>query len=188
MVQNLIGMPKIDSLATDGLDGVEDSLAYRVHEIERHLHNWERWFGAAGVPSGEVHVADRIGTTSTAFQADAGNVTWGAWLQILGSSDTPDTAGMEKYDLHRIQVTAVERINSVHFVQLTFGTSGAAGLAAGEYTEFVFHPQGQTGQRLPVPILDRRYDAGAKAWIRVMVPGQNTGTMDFFFGLHEYPG
>lgn len=73
---DLIGrLRKIDSAASDGLDGVEDSVAYRIHEAERHFHSFERWFGAAVSPDGEVHVADRIGTSVTAFQADGGNNT-----------------------------------------------------------------------------------------------------------------
>ena len=162
------------------------SQANQLTEIERHLHGWERWFGAAGSPNGEIHVADRIGTTSTPFQADGGDDTWGNWLQVLGSSDTPATSGLVKYDLHRIQVTAVERTASIHFVQVAFGASGAAGLASGDYTEVVFHPQGQTGQRVPIPIMDRRKAVGTKAWLRVWAVGQDTGTMSFFVGLHEY--
>jgi len=159
--------------------------AGQLYEAERHLHNWERWFGLAGTPDGEVHRADRIGTTSTVFQADAGDDTWGNWLQILGSDDTPADSGNTKYDLHRIIVNATERTGA-HFVQIAFGASGAAALTAGDYTEFVFSPG--TPQKVPGPvdIIDRRKAAGTKAWLRVWVPGQSTGTMDFYIGLHEY--
>jgi len=159
--------------------------AEQLYEVERHLHNWERWFGLAGSPSGETHVADRIGTTTTAFQADAGNNTWGDWLQVLGSDDTPADSGNVKYDLHRIIVDASER-TGLHLVQVAFGASGAAALAAGDYTEFVFSPG--TPQKVPGPvdIIDRRKASGTKAWLRVWVPGQDTGTIDFFIGIHEY--
>ena len=43
---------KIDNQAVDGLLGVKDSLAYKIHEIEKHLHNREFWFGANTAPSG----------------------------------------------------------------------------------------------------------------------------------------
>jgi len=42
------GLEKIDNKAVDGLLGVSNSLGYRVHEIERHLHGRERWLGKAG--------------------------------------------------------------------------------------------------------------------------------------------
>lgn len=179
---------KIDNVITDGLGGVEDSLSYRTEEIEHHLHHWNRWFGKADTPNGEVHVADRIGTTTTPFQVDAGDNTWGSWLQILGSSDTPIDTNMVMYDLHLVQIVAAENANSTHFVQVAFGSSGDAALSAGTYTEFIFHPQSVQAQELPVPITTSRRLSGTKAWIRTWVSGQNTSTMDFFFGLHEYRG
>ncbi len=39
---------KIDNQAVDGLSGVSNSMAYKVHEIEKHFHNHERWFGKLG--------------------------------------------------------------------------------------------------------------------------------------------
>ena len=178
-----------DSLnaANAGLEGPEDSLGYRVGEIERHLHSYESWFGAAVAPSGETHVADRIGTTQTAFQADAGNDTWGSWVQVLGSSDTPARTDQVKYDLHRFEFVTAERTGT-HFIQVAFGDSGAAAFTAGDYSEFVIVEP--IGQALPGPIQvqDRRKDVGTKAWVRIFVPGQNTGTLDFYIGLHEYEG
>ena len=49
---------KIDAEAVNGLMGTVDSLSYKVHEIEKHLHNWERWLGLAAVPVGETHRFD----------------------------------------------------------------------------------------------------------------------------------
>jgi len=64
---------KIDLAATDGLTGVSNSLSYRTHEAERHLHSGARWFETAAVPAGETHVADAMGDGAGAFQIDAGN-------------------------------------------------------------------------------------------------------------------
>ena len=142
----------------------------------------------AGVPDAEVHRADRIGTTTTPFQADGGNLVWGSWLQILGSTDTPVGGGMAKFDLHRIQMVSVERINATYFVQVALGASGAGAFGSGDYTEFVFHPQSVQAQEVPVEMITRRKDAGTKAWLRCLAVGQNGGEMDFFFGIHEYEG
>ena len=70
---------------------------YGIFEIERHFHSYERWYEAAASPSGETHIADRIGSGSGAFQIDAGNDDWGLWVQVLGSSDTPADTGKVKY-------------------------------------------------------------------------------------------
>jgi len=182
----VLNPPMLDEQATDGLLGIQDSLAYRVNEIERHFHSYERWFGAANTPDGEIHVADRIGTSVTAFQADAGNNTWGDWLQILGSSDTPDTSGSAYYDLHEIFITTAERA-ATYFVQLAKGIDGDTALTNNTYSEFMFLPAAAS-RIIPIVIQSRRYISGTKAWIRCFCPGQNTGTMDFFIGLHEYEG
>lgn len=178
---------KIDNAPTDGLTGVENSLAYRVHEIERHFHSFESWFETAAVPSGEVHVADRIGDGGGAFQIDAGNDDWGAWVQILGSGDTPARTGAVNFDLHRLEISNTER-NATYFMQIAYGASGAAGLAAGIYTEAVFQPASNQVDSGPVTIQCRRHDAGTLVWARCMCPGQNTATLNFYFGLHEYEG
>jgi hypothetical protein len=177
----------IDGELVDGLLGVADSLAYKVQEIERHLHSYEAWFEVAAVPSGEVNIADRIGSGNGVFQVDAGNDTWGAWVQILGSGDTPERAGSAYYDVHEILFTTVER-NFPYAFQVAYGDSGAAGLAAGDYTESMYSPQSNTIDSGPVELHNRRTAAGTKAWARCYCPGQDTGTMDFYFGFHEYEG
>ena len=178
---------KIDAFATDGLGGTSNSLAYRVHEVERHFHSYERWMELASVPAGETHRADAAGAGAGAFQLDAGNATWGAWLQILGSTDTPVTTGNVKYDLHRVLVSATER-NAVYVVQLAFGASGAVALAAGAYTEAVFIPTGNQGDSGPVGVQMPRVATTTKGWARCICPGQDTATLNFFIGLHEYEG
>lgn len=177
--------PKIDDLATLGLDGVEDSLAYRVHEIERHLHNNQYWFGAAAIPDGELHVADRA--TTTAFQATAGNDTWGSWLQIVGSEDT--VVGDVKFDLNRILVEDVPAPASlkVHLVQIGHGASGAAALSAGDVTEIMFAPE-RDARSDPYTFQSRRIAVGEKVWLRHWASGQNAPTMDFFYSRHGYQG
>ena len=179
---------KLDSAAATGLTGTANSIAYRAHEIERHLHGYERWFGLAVTPSGETHVADAIGTTTTPFRLDAGNLTWGAWVQILGSADTPFISGQVKFDLHEFEIVDRERASATHFFRFAGGTSGAAGLAAGTYSEVVWRSGGAQDRAQAMPFMDRRYSAGTKLWAQVLAVGQNTGWVDVWFGLHEYEG
>jgi len=178
----------VDGVLVDGLEGVVNSLSYRVHEIERHLHSRERWFGAAAVPNAEIHVADNILTSPAPFVADAGNNTWGTWLQVLGSSDTPSIAGSTHFDPHRFMVTAAEHDNTTYLVQIASGTSGDVGLAAGTYTETVFHTTGNKVGAVPAFIQTVRIAAGTKAWVRLWARTKDTGTLTFYFGLHEYEG
>lgn len=179
---------KIDGVAVDGLSGVEDSLAYEVNEIEKHHHNWERFMAKAATPAGETHVADNIIDNQVAFQANGGNNTWGAWIQVLGSDDTPVITAMAKYDLHRILVVSHQRNNNLYLMQIALGASGAAALAAGTYTDIPILTGGGNTEVGPVEVMVIRKDAGTKAWVRVFAVGQNLGTMDFLIGLHEYEG
>ncbi len=178
---------KIDDLAVNGLSGVDDSLAYKVNEIEKHLHGYESWFGVAAVPTG-THLADRVGSgTDEPFQLDAGNDTWGAWVQLLGTDDTPARTGMLKYDPHQITVSNTER-NATYFLQFGYGASGAAALAADTYTEVVFVPISNQVDSGPVQIMMNRADIDTLLWARTWCRDQNTATIDFYLGIHEYIG
>lgn len=180
-------LAKVDSLATLGLAGTSNSLAYRTHEVERHFHSYERWFETAASPSGETNIADAIGSGGGVFQIDAGNDDWGSWVQILGSADTPAISGSAKYDLHMFAFTAAER-NEIYFFQVGFGADGATALSAGTYTEAAFKPASNQIDSGPVVVQSKRHAVGTKVWARCKCPGQNTATLDFIFGLHEYEG
>ena len=173
--------------ADPGLDGKHDSFQYRIAEIERHLHSFERWMGAAAIPSGETHVADT--DSMTAFQVDAGNDDWGAWVQIMGSSDSPIFPGMAYMDLHRLLIDDVETDVTLTRMQFCGGESAdlAANLVAGNYTEVIFKPL-KGGNHGPIEVQRKRAPSGIKGWCRAWVNGINTSTVDFFIGLHEYEG
>lgn len=153
--------------------------------IQEHHHNWENWFGAAVVPAGTTHRADRVGITQTPFVPDAGNDDWGAWLQLLGSIDTPVRSGNLAYDMHRIYVVAAE-VDNVYFAQFAFGSSGAIALAAGNYSDFIFSPVTPGAVEIAVDLRVNRVPVGTPAWVRIMAPTQDTATLSFYLGLHEY--
>ena len=178
---------KIDNEAVLGLLGTEDSLAYKVHEIEKHFHSAASWFEAAGTATG-THFADRIGTSGGGgpFIADAGNDDWGTWLQILGADDTPARADQVKFDPHEIVISATERV-ATYFVQMTRGATGAAGLSAGTYTEFVYSADANRYTGI-IKVQTGRAPVDSLLWLRCLCPGQNTATMSFYIGIHEYPG
>ena len=173
-------------VASPGLStAIQNSLAYRVAEIERHLHSGGRWFGAAASAT-ETHKADRIGTTTSPFQLDGGDNTWGDWVQLFGSDDTPDRAGYAYFDPHQFILTDTENA-SVYFVQVGRGETGAAALTAGTYIEFVGVATVQKATEV-VLLQTGRSPAGSLLWGRCWSVGDNTGTIDFFLGIHEYEG
>lgn len=179
---------KIDKTVPLGLTGVENSLSYYAAKLNGHFHNYERWLVKASVPNGEIHVADQMLVSSTAFQANGGNNTWGAWIQIIGSSDMPIQVGMLKFDMHRFLITAYERFSTIYKIQIAVGTSGAAALAAGTYTEFPIITLTGIATLAPFELMNKGISPGEKVWVRVWAVGQISGTLDFYIGLHEYVG
>ncbi|MHA1344978.1 MAG: hypothetical protein ACTSO3_01125 [Candidatus Heimdallarchaeaceae archaeon] len=168
-----------------------NNMAQEVYEIEHHLHNYEDWFGIAVAPDAELHVADDILGTTLAnpvlpFQLDGGNEIWGSWVQILGSSDTPNRPGNTHFDLHKIEIVGSEHTNTHYFIQIATGATGAAGLSALTYTTVPYlSPTNQAADR-PIIALDRRSLVGEKAWARCVAMAKNEGTINFYFGTHEY--
>jgi hypothetical protein len=181
---------KIDSVPAKGLAGVEGSLAYFLQEIENHIHTNMKYFGLAASPNGEIHRADRITLKPSPFVVDAGNDDWGAWLQILGSDDTPVVAGNTYYDFNIFLLVARERSFTPHFIQIACCESAnlAAKIAAEEFTEVGFVSGGVAATNPPAAFNSLRIAAGTKIWTRLWIPDVNTGTADFYFSLHEYPG
>jgi hypothetical protein len=182
---------KIDALATDGLEGTENSLSYRVHEIENHLHSRGRWLGLHGSPTATNWADDVL----TPFVAISGNGVYGAdtddEADVLGTDDTPAISGMVKYDLHRILVVDVS-VNTVYKLRIVYGTGTMAdAITAGQYSELMVqfdstNPQLSAG--IPVDIHMPRLNAGTdKVWIQARNATDNA-TITFLVGLHEYVG
>lgn len=174
---------KIDSAATDGLAGPSNSLAYRVHEIEKHFHSIERWFGDD---------TDGTGSTAnnlTAYQLTAGTgEAFGTEAQILGANDiavgdfgfTP-----VKFDLHRLFVTASSANASSYIIQIWSGTStfGAATL----HSEAPYRKATAAGAITPIDIQMSRIPVAEKVWARVKSE-TNSATIDLILGVHAYVG
>jgi hypothetical protein len=185
----LAGTIKIDDARVNGLLGVNNSLAYRVHEIERHFHNNEYWLGAAAVPAGETNIADEMGPGIAPFPLLSGNDAYGLWVQVLGSADTPIHASSVEMDAHRVLVTTTDSTEPFH-VQFCVGET--AGLAAcitnKDYTGFAYIAATNNADSGISDIISRRIASGTKVWARSICIGQNAKTINIYVGIHEYEG
>jgi hypothetical protein len=180
---------KIDNEAVLGLQGTNNSLAYKVHEIGRHFHNRAKWFGEAATPSGETHVADRVGGATTTFTLTSGNSDFGSWVQILGSADTPVCAGCQYYDGHEYLVTSTSA-TATYIVQLAIGESLelADRITNEEFSEVLYVAASNLNDSGVGMVMGSRLPSGSKLWARCACIGQNAKTIDFYIGLHEYEG
>lgn len=172
-----------------GLLGPEDSIGYRVGEIERHFHNAERWFGAANTPVGETHVADLMEFANNPFTLVAGNNDFGAWVQVLGSEDTPVVSSSVKFDQHRFMVTETNSTNEF-VIQAVAGEFSelATKIANFDYSTTPYISATNLNDSGINEVMVRRQPVGVKVWSRVRCIGGNGSTMQLYFGIHEYEG
>jgi len=164
-----------------------DLILAETIEIEGHLHNYEKWFGLAAAPVGETHRADRMGPAIEPFTLTAGNLTWGNWIQVLGSIDTPVQAGKTKFDFHRVMITETTSTNQF-IIQIINGESAgfAAKIAVEDFDEFPYIAATNNNDSGISEIIGIRLDVGCKCWLRCCAIGANAPTLKLYIGIHEY--
>ena len=170
-----------------------------AHEIERHLHNYERWFGPAAVASGEDHVADPIGEVGgtpagviTSFQFTSGaNKSWGTAVQIFGATDAAvvlPSGRQAVFDLHRMRPTASQFSGRDWYLRIIAGASAAAGVTADTYSILPLFVDTTRKVQTPVDMITEREDAGTKMWVQALQTTNNSQeTLDLQFAAHGYP-
>jgi hypothetical protein len=94
---------------------------------------------------------------------------------------------MTKFDPATDYIVNVSHAATVFLIQFAWGTSGAAALSAGTFTETLYS-SGQTVQGSDGANIIRapRINAGTKYWARCLTPGNNAGWVDIFIDIHEY--
>ncbi len=166
------------------LAGLLRQIEQEIYEIERHIHNHERWFGLAAAPTG-THWGDLA--TLTPYQAISGAGVFGADANdealVLGVDDTPAIAGNTMYDFHRLMITSASNATD-WILRIIHGTGTMADAeAAGNYSDVMIQ---EARKGAPVELLCERTICGVdKLWIRAM-NAMNNATIDFFAGIHEY--
>lgn len=176
---------KIDDLATAGLEGVPDSVAYRLHELEKHVHSRGRFWGAVAVPD-ETNAIDA--NVDTPFVAVSGDDTWGTAIPICGTADNPVISGYAKFDAHLILVTDTEH-TTPYRLRFIYGTGTSAdAITAGQWSEIMFlATAGPFNSGIPADIQMPRVDVGSKLWCQTW-NATDTSEVDFFWGPHGYIG
>lgn len=181
---------KIDSIKskTDNLpsnpanETTLTTILAELMEVEKHLHSNECWFGKKSVPISGVREADKDSLTT--FQIDSGNNDFGTAICILGTTDTPCAVGKTKFDFHKILITNTERTSEPYIIRWAWGNTESEAITAGNYSSTSYYPTA-TARSAPVEVQSRRIDAGTKVWMNCKC-ANNTGTLNFLFGFHEY--
>lgn len=169
------GRPWIEQVKTAGLLSTKDSLAYRVAEIERHIHNAEMWYGKA---TGDTYLDP---TSLAEWQVEAkDNGYTGIAIQISNG----DELSCAYFDLHEILITATTAANKVQKIQILYGTGGVGGAAVA--TEIAFFVPA-AGKSTAIEMMMHRIPCNSKMWV-LAHSETNNATIDFIVGIHTYDG
>ena len=176
----------------DGRDPVEvrmEAVEAEVEVVEEHVHNRERWFGIKAVPT----ATDWADNVLAPFVAISGADTYGADADdeaaVFGTADTPATAGMTKFDIHRLLVVDVDH-DTPYKLRLVWGTGTMDDAVTAEHTTEVMvmfdaaNPTQSAGT--PVDVMCPRLDCGVdQLWIQAW-NATDDSEIDFLIGIHEY--
>ena len=168
------GTHKIDDLAVAGLLGVSNSLAYKVHEIEKHFHGQGYWYGK---DAGDTFLVEN-GMTPWQLAAGADDA-FGDWVQL---SNGDEITAEPRYDPHQILVTQASAAGKLYYVQYGTGTGGAQVAR----TTVAFMPAATLRQG-SVPVICPRLYSTDLLWARAACE-TNAATISFVLGLHTYAG
>lgn len=162
--------------STPGLLGVEDSLDYRVAEIERHLHNAELWYGR-----GAGNLAELNNLTTWTITTGAAD-TFGAPVQLASGTQFPAPAA--RFDIRRILVVSVSANNSTYLLEFYAGDG-----VFGDATLITSIPYRQANQSsiIPTEMISYRRPTSYNLWVRAKAQTA-TATIQIIFGAHFYAG
>ena len=174
---------KIDSAATLGLLGTSNSLAYRVHEIEKHFHSEEHWYGTDGDGTGST-----TNNLSEWTLAAGATPAYGTEVQLLGANDVSATDFSFTpiyFDVHRIFVTTSDTADKNYMIQLWGGTGTFA--ASTMLTEFPYRASAATVESQPISVQMPRQSVANKLWARVKSE-TSSAELTILIGIHAYVG
>ena len=174
---------KIDNFATDGLVGVPNSLAYRVHEIEKHFHNIEYWFGNSGTLPANGNV---VAESFNPFRITAGTGgAQGTAVQIHDGTVIESGSTTKKLDFHKLWVYTASVTNKLYLLKIYAGTGLFA--AATQIAECITVLPAGTIKTSSVEFLCSRVTCNNKIWVTTSCE-TNSATIDILCGLHVYAG
>ena len=173
---------KIDKQATDGLAGVHNSLAYRIHEIEKHFHSEEHWYGNDG--DGTASTANNL--TEWELTAGTGGA-YGTAIKLFSANDVNNSDFSftpVKFDSRRIVVTQSSTNDVNYMIQLWDGDPTVAGIFV---TELPYRASGNATEADVIELQQSRQPVTGELWGRVKCE-TNSARLQFIIGVHAYPG
>lgn len=112
--------------AMDDASVIYNSLFYRIHEIEKHLHSAQQSFGGNAATGSSTNLQAQ---SVDALRITGGADAFGAELQLCDGTVIESGSATKRWDLNRLGVVAVSNANRPTCIEFFCGTR-AAGVAA----------------------------------------------------------
>jgi hypothetical protein len=149
--------------------------------------NNDKWYGVAATPNAEIHVADRMVDEIQPFALLTGSKTFGNWVQILGSSDTPLIVGKVKYSISKALITTTDS-TTAFIIQIVTGESAdiAAKIVTENFYEFPHVAATNANDGGIIEIGTPNIVSGKKVWARACCLNESAKTINLYFAIKEF--
>lgn len=171
---------KIDGSAVDGLSGVNNSLAYKVHELEKHFHNSAQWFGK----DGGDNLLNRDSVTPWALVAGTSQA-YGTEVQLSDGTEIESGSAIKKYDLHEVLIVDNDAGNAVTTFKVQFWYGTGLFAAATLLTECVCSFYSVSDNHGVITMVCPRITCNNKLWARIKC-SVNSKSISILIGVHTY--
>lgn len=171
---------KIDEAAVDGLSGVVNSLAYKVHEIEKHIHNSAQWFGKDTGDS----LLNRDSVTPWDLTAGVSQA-YGTEVQLSDGTEIEGGSATMKFDLHEVLVVENDAGNAITTFKIQFWYGTGLFAAATLLTECVATFFQNSDNHGVITMVCPRIACNNKLWARIKC-SVNSKTISILIGGHTY--
>jgi hypothetical protein len=171
---------KIDGAAVSGLSGVNNSLAYKVHEIEKHFHNSAQWFGK---DTGD-NLLNRDSVTPWTMVSGTSQA-YGTEVQLSDGTEIESGSATKKYDLHEVMVVDNDAGNAVTTFKIQFWYGTGLFAAATLLTECVASFYSVSDNHGVITMVCPRIACNNKLWARIKC-SVNSKSISLLIGVHTY--
>jgi len=173
--------PRIEDEATEGLGvAIYDSLAYRIAEIENHIHSPRYWYGR-NLTTGFLERSQLARFTVVAGTLE----DWGTELQISEGTEIESGDPNKYFDSDGFFVSSASMVDKNYEIEFWYGTgifSTATFLTSTPYR--TSHNNTETQH---IILHSKRIHCNNKLWVRCKCE-QDGGSINFRLGFHIYEG
>lgn len=168
-----------------------NSIAHRLTRVQSWVHGRNRWMGLATVPNGELHVTDSIADGALPFTFTSGvvNSTYGPWVQVLGSLDSPRPGTSWLYLMFSNWKCTDTNSTDVWLFQAAAGPDTATRdylVSIGQYSEVLFKTGSTTNDAAQFDVRTPLLPVGIKVWMRALTIGAAGRSFYGHYAMHGY--